>query len=197
METDPAIAHINMNTDPLLQELATVHHTQSNFEALAEASASEQEESARKTSIRDRFRKWEEENQSLGELILNDVSGDGNLSNSLTRPQNVTTVQIDAEDSSPVFAGDELVDLRSDDAMLDPGDMVELSCVFYPPPSAPRGWPLLIQYIVLKAQGGLLSLSVSAVSMDMSIFTQSVGNGFRPWALGPYLSSTISQHRRS
>ncbi|KAI3342694.1 hypothetical protein F4824DRAFT_442946 [Ustulina deusta] len=109
------------------RELATVHHTQSNFEALAEASASEQEESARKTSIRDRFRKWEEENQSLGELILNDVSGDGNLSNSLTRPQNVTTVQIDAEDSSPVFAGDELVDLRSDDAMLDPGDMVELS----------------------------------------------------------------------
>ncbi|TGJ85901.1 hypothetical protein E0Z10_g2845 [Xylaria hypoxylon] len=35
-------------------------------------------------------------------------------------------IQIDAEDSSPLFAGDELENLRSDDAMLSTGDMVEL-----------------------------------------------------------------------
>jgi hypothetical protein len=62
-------------------------------------------------------------------MMMGDHSNYGELTNNVTRPQNVGMLQIEAEDSTPLFAGDELVDLRSDDAMLDPGDLVELRCV--------------------------------------------------------------------
>ncbi|KAI0452783.1 hypothetical protein F5B21DRAFT_482317 [Xylaria acuta] len=108
------------------RNLATVHHTQSNYDDLNKSSGAGQAP-ARKTPIRERLRRWEEENPSQGEMMLGDFADNGNLSNNITRPQNVGMIQIDDEDSSPLFAGDELVDLRSDDAMLDPGDLVELS----------------------------------------------------------------------
>ncbi|KAI1382147.1 RNB-domain-containing protein [Hypoxylon crocopeplum] len=49
----------------------------------------------------------------------------GELSNNYTRPQNVTMATFDV--TTPLFDGDELGDLRSDDANLKPGDMVELN----------------------------------------------------------------------
>ncbi|RWA14668.1 hypothetical protein EKO27_g420 [Xylaria grammica] len=109
-----------------VQTLATVHHTQPNYDAL-DASSADEQKSAHKVPARERLRKWEEENPTKGEMMLSDLAYDGDLTNSLTRPQNVGMVQIDAEDSSPLFTGDELEDLRSDDAMLSAGDMVELS----------------------------------------------------------------------
>ncbi|KAI1430009.1 hypothetical protein F5Y12DRAFT_724244 [Xylaria sp. FL1777] len=108
------------------RELATVHHTPSNYNALGNSPAPGQKSSTRTTPIRERFRKWEAENPSLGEAMRTDHASYG-LSNNLTRPQNVSMLQIDTEDSTPWFAGDELVDLRSDDAMLDAGDLVEIS----------------------------------------------------------------------
>ncbi|KAI0974272.1 hypothetical protein F4678DRAFT_422028 [Xylaria arbuscula] len=104
------------------RELATVHHTQSGYNAPGDKSSS-----ARRVPIRERFRRWEKENPSEAATILNDDSFDGQLSNTLTRPQNVSIVQMDSLGSSPLFAGDELEDLRSDDAMLNAGDLVELS----------------------------------------------------------------------
>ncbi|KAK8114252.1 hypothetical protein PG999_006321 [Apiospora kogelbergensis] len=56
--------------------------------------------------------------------MLADHAPAGEISNSFTRPQNVTMAQFDA--NSPLFQGDELSELRSDDTMLSPGDMVEL-----------------------------------------------------------------------
>lgn len=61
--------------------------------------------------------------------MLGDYADEGDLINNLTRPQNVGMVQLDTDSSSPLFAGDELVDLRSNDAMLNAGDLVELKCV--------------------------------------------------------------------
>ncbi|KAJ8126600.1 hypothetical protein O1611_g7039 [Lasiodiplodia mahajangana] len=104
-------------------ELATVRHTNSNYDASSRSSAVEQ---ASGKPIRIRLRKWEDENPTLAEMMLSDHSDEGELTNNVTRPQNVGMVQLDANDSAPLFAGDELVDLRSDDAMLDAGDLVEL-----------------------------------------------------------------------
>ncbi|KAI1299088.1 hypothetical protein F5Y03DRAFT_397703 [Xylaria venustula] len=106
----------------LRRELATVHHTQSNYDASGDESSS-----APKLPIRERFRIWEKENPGEAASILHDDASDGQLNNSLTRPQNVSVVQMNSVDSSPLFAGDELEDLRSDDAMLNAGDLVELS----------------------------------------------------------------------
>ncbi|KAI8952125.1 hypothetical protein F4801DRAFT_542039 [Xylaria longipes] len=110
------------------RNLATVRDQESKHDYLNRSSGAEKESGHRtpKISIRERFRRWEKENPSVGEMMLSDFADNGNLNNNLTRPQNVGMVQIDVEDSSPLFAGDELVDLRSDDAMLDPGDLVEL-----------------------------------------------------------------------
>ncbi|KAI0125887.1 hypothetical protein BJ170DRAFT_725547 [Xylariales sp. AK1849] len=56
--------------------------------------------------------------------MLTDFAHLGALSNSFTRPQNVTMAEFDV--SSPLFEGDELSDLRSDDATLQPGALVEM-----------------------------------------------------------------------
>ncbi|TRX97670.1 hypothetical protein FHL15_001425 [Xylaria flabelliformis] len=111
------------------RNLATVHHTQSNYGGLKGSSDGEQAPARgrHRLPIRERLRRWEKENPSQGEMMMTDFAASGNLGNNLTRPQNVGMVQIETEDSSPLFAGDELVDLRSDDAMLDIGDLVELS----------------------------------------------------------------------
>lgn len=61
--------------------------------------------------------------------MLVDMAYAGELSNSITRPQNVTMAQFDV--GSSLFEGDELSDLRSEDAMLRPGDLVELRYRFH------------------------------------------------------------------
>ncbi|KAI3328886.1 mitochondrial protein cyt-4 [Xylariaceae sp. AK1471] len=111
---------------PSRRGLATVQHQWLKYDG-SDTSSSTQLESARKAPIRERLRRWEEENPTQGEMMLGDFAVGGGLANNLTRPQNVTMVSIEVEDSSPMFTGDELVDLRSDDAMLDPGDLVEIS----------------------------------------------------------------------
>jgi len=75
--------------------------------------------------IRQRLAAWEKENPAPVETMLTDHAAEGETSNTYTRPQNMTTVQI--ETSQPLFDGDELSDLRSDDALLQAGDLVELS----------------------------------------------------------------------
>lgn len=80
-----------------------------------------------KYSIRDRLRHWEQQNPNRSETILSDYAGYGELSNNITRPQNVSMASF--ETASPLFDGDELGDLRADDANLKPGDMVELRYV--------------------------------------------------------------------
>ncbi|KAI0102900.1 hypothetical protein GGR51DRAFT_274877 [Nemania sp. FL0031] len=105
------------------RELATVHHTKSNYDAPASSSAAGP---APGMPIRSRLRKWEAENPTVAEMMLSDHADEGELTNNFTRPQNVGMVQLDLNDSAPLFTGDELVDLRSDDAMLDAGDLVEL-----------------------------------------------------------------------
>ncbi|KAI0890000.1 mitochondrial protein cyt-4 [Annulohypoxylon maeteangense] len=78
-----------------------------------------------KKNIRERLRRWEERHQDEVHTILADYADAGELSNNFTRPQNVAMATFDV--ASPLFDGDELGDLRSEDANLKPGDMVELS----------------------------------------------------------------------
>lgn len=87
----------------------------------------EEERRRKKLPIRQRLRIWDEEHPDEIKAILNDAANIGELSNSFTRPQNVTMV--DPDIASPLFDGDELGDLRSEDANLNPGDMVELRYV--------------------------------------------------------------------
>ncbi|XXG94618.1 protein phosphatase regulator [Hypoxylon texense] len=96
----------------------TVQHPASNGK-------NEEERRKEQLPIRQRLRIWDEENPDEIKSILSDVSSIGELSNSYTRPMNVTMV--DPEIASPLFDGDELGDLRSEDADINPGDMVELS----------------------------------------------------------------------
>lgn len=56
--------------------------------------------------------------------MLTDSAQSGELSNSFTRPQNVTMARFDV--TSPLFEGDELSDLRSDNINLKTGDLVEM-----------------------------------------------------------------------
>ncbi|KAI1208851.1 RNB-domain-containing protein [Annulohypoxylon truncatum] len=79
----------------------------------------------KKIPTRERLRRWEQENQSEAQTILSDYAADGELSNTITRPQNVSMASFEV--ASPLFDGDELGDLRAEDANLEPGDMVELS----------------------------------------------------------------------
>ncbi|KAI4863724.1 RNB-domain-containing protein [Hypoxylon rubiginosum] len=106
---------------PLGEEynLATVQHPASS------GKNAEEERRRKKLPIRQRLRIWDEEHPDEIKAILNDAANIGELSNSFTRPQNVTMV--DPDIASPLFDGDELGDLRSEDANLNPGDMVELS----------------------------------------------------------------------
>ncbi|KAI1649787.1 RNB-domain-containing protein [Daldinia loculata] len=107
--------------------LATAqHYNLSGNDPLAQLRAlEEQDGKGNKIPIRERLRKWEEENQDEVKTILSDYADTGELSNSFTRPQNVSMGTFDV--AAPLFDGDELGDLRSDDAILRPGDMVELS----------------------------------------------------------------------
>ncbi|KAI1404724.1 RNB-domain-containing protein [Hypoxylon fuscum] len=106
--------------------LATVQHPTStsgvDSETQSRALAGEH---GKKLSIRERLRIWDEEHQDEAKTILADYADTGELSNSFTRPQNVTMANL--EIASPLFDGDELGDLRSEDTNLKPGDMVELS----------------------------------------------------------------------
>ncbi|KAI1128395.1 hypothetical protein F5Y10DRAFT_240595 [Nemania abortiva] len=120
--TSPATGTRHTNLAPR-RGLATVHHTKSNYDGPEGLSAAGQPP---KIPIRERLRRWQQENPTQGEMMLSDHPDYGDLTNNVTRPQNVGMAQIDVNDSSPLFVGDELVDLRSDDAMLDAGDLVEL-----------------------------------------------------------------------
>ncbi|KAJ8118756.1 hypothetical protein ONZ43_g3927 [Nemania bipapillata] len=104
-------------------ELATVRHEKKRYNPVEEQPAVEE---GSRDPIRSRLRKWQDENPTQAEAMLSDFADQGELNNNITRPQNVGMVQIDVDDSSPLFAGDELVDLRSADAMLGAGDLVEL-----------------------------------------------------------------------
>jgi hypothetical protein len=74
--------------------------------------------------VRQRLAKWEAENPAESEALLTDAAHAGELSNSFTRPLNVSMAQF--EFTTPLFQGDELSDLRSQDAFLKPGDLVEM-----------------------------------------------------------------------
>ncbi|KAI0515248.1 hypothetical protein F5B22DRAFT_194294 [Xylaria bambusicola] len=113
-----------MNTSS--RKLATAQHNQSKQGAPSEAPVSGQQDEKSRLPIRERLRIWEKENPTKGEMMLSDLASHGSLSNSHTRPQNVSLMEFDPEDSTPLFIGDELADLRSDDAMLSAGDLVEL-----------------------------------------------------------------------
>ncbi|KAI1263036.1 hypothetical protein F5Y18DRAFT_395862 [Xylariaceae sp. FL1019] len=108
------------------RHLATVRHPGSAHDASGTSYPTQKNDKPVET-FRQRLRRWEAENPKEDIQVLPDDSEAGSLSNTLTRPQNVTMAQFTVQDSRPIFAGDELGDLRSDDATLSPGDMVELS----------------------------------------------------------------------
>ncbi|KAH9909394.1 RNB-domain-containing protein [Xylariomycetidae sp. FL2044] len=110
------------STSFLRRSFATVRHSPSNKD-IPKNSPSGEEQKLR--PLRERLRTWEEENPDKVQSLLTDHAQEGDLANTMTRPQNVTMAQFDV--STPIFDGDELGDLRSDDAILHPGDMVELS----------------------------------------------------------------------
>ncbi|OTB06612.1 hypothetical protein M426DRAFT_318669 [Hypoxylon sp. CI-4A] len=104
--------------------LATVQHPASDSNEQNAQLDETEEERRKKLPIRERLRLWDEEHQDEAKTILSDFADSGELSNSFTRPQNVSMATFEV--SSPLFDGDELGDLRSEDANLKPGDMVEL-----------------------------------------------------------------------
>ncbi|GAP83460.1 putative mitochondrial protein cyt-4 protein [Rosellinia necatrix] len=104
--------------------LATVRHVPSKYDNPVESLA---KKLRRDTPLRRELIEWQKENPSEREMILADYADDGHLSNNTTRPQNTSMAQIDNGDTSPLFVDDEMMDLRSDDAMLAQGDLVELS----------------------------------------------------------------------
>ena len=106
-----------------LQGFATVKNARSGYDHI---------QSSRRgfSPFRHKLRQWERENQVPGEQMAPDVAEEAQLYNAVTRPQNVSMLQVKPDDNTPLFLGDELIDLRSDDAMLDAGDLVELRCVF-------------------------------------------------------------------
>ncbi|KAK8048835.1 mitochondrial exoribonuclease Cyt-4 [Apiospora phragmitis] len=105
---------------------ATVqHHQNQDAKSSPRVSAYRAKKLGNQLPIRQRLRHWERDNPDEAQTMLADDPHSGDLSNSLTRPQNVTMAQFDA--NSPLFQGDELSELRSDDTMLASGDMVELS----------------------------------------------------------------------
>lgn len=106
------------------RSLATVQHRGAE-EYLQRLSLEEDPNAPKFVPIRERLRKWEAENPNEVQAMLVDFAQVGDLSNSYTRPQNVTMAQIDH--ATPLFEGDELSDLRSDSATLKPGDLVEMS----------------------------------------------------------------------
>ncbi|KAI1333393.1 hypothetical protein F5Y16DRAFT_355721 [Xylariaceae sp. FL0255] len=104
--------------------LATVQHPNTAYKNSAQQASWPE----RFVPIRSRLQTWVEENKGNEvEPMLGDFPADGSLSNNLTRPQNVSMAHVVADESRPLFDGDELGDLRSDDATLSAGDLVELS----------------------------------------------------------------------
>ncbi|KAI1385106.1 RNB-domain-containing protein [Hypoxylon trugodes] len=105
--------------------LATVQHPISNGgSSNAQVHTGEKGEKV-KLPIRERLSIWDEENRDEANPMVEDYPEYGELANSFTRPQNVSMGTF--EISEPLFDGDELGDLRAEDATLNPGDMVELS----------------------------------------------------------------------
>ncbi|KAI0176247.1 RNB-domain-containing protein [Hypoxylon sp. FL1284] len=111
------------------RNMATVQHPASdgsNAEGATDEERRAEEERRNRLPIRQRLRMWDEEHRDeAAKTILQDYATDGEVSNSYTRPQNESLAN--PEISSPLFDGDELEDLRSEDANLSPGDLVELS----------------------------------------------------------------------
>ncbi|KAI0383879.1 RNB-domain-containing protein [Hypomontagnella monticulosa] len=106
--------------------LATVQHpASSGDESDSLLHASEEDQKREALPIRERLRIWDQEHEDEVRTILADFADAGELANTITRPQNVSMGVFQV--TSPLFDGDELGDLRSDDAILKPGDMVELS----------------------------------------------------------------------
>ncbi|KXJ95327.1 hypothetical protein Micbo1qcDRAFT_230602 [Microdochium bolleyi] len=106
--------------------LATVRHPGGLSGAAARALAGlPDDEAAKRPPIRTRLRVWERENPGVVQAMLTDHAAEGEASNTYTRPQNITMAQFDF--AKPLFDGDELSDLRSEDALLQAGDLVELS----------------------------------------------------------------------
>ncbi|KAJ1331561.1 exoribonuclease II [Microdochium nivale] len=104
--------------------MATVRHSTGLSNAAARALAGMPDE-VKRVPIRIRLRAWEKENPGQVQAMLTDHAAEGEASNTYTRPQNITMAQF--EITKPLFDGDELSDLRSDDALLQAGDLVELS----------------------------------------------------------------------
>lgn len=107
-----------------------MHHPASNRSAKADANEelrAKEEQRRKRLPIRERLRIWDEEHHDEVKTMLSDFADSGELSNSYTRPQNVSMAN--PEIASPLFDGDELGDLRSEDSNLNPGDMVELRYV--------------------------------------------------------------------
>ncbi|KAI0842046.1 RNB-domain-containing protein [Hypoxylon sp. FL0890] len=105
--------------------LATVRHPASSEEFPDAQLPAQEEQSREKIPIRERLRIWDEEHQDEAKTILADYADAGELSNTITRPLNVAMATFEV--ASPLFDGDELGDLRAEDANIKPGDMVELS----------------------------------------------------------------------
>ncbi|KAK8139658.1 hypothetical protein PG984_000781 [Apiospora sp. TS-2023a] len=92
--------------------LATVQHPRDQDAASSpRISAYRAKKTKDQIPIRQRLRQWEKDNPDETHAMLADHAQLGELSNSFTRPQNGTSFR----------------ELRSDDTMLAPGDMVELS----------------------------------------------------------------------
>jgi hypothetical protein len=95
----------------------------------SESISPEGENEAKRGNIRDRLRAWEAENAAASFLSPRDYGKIGAPSNFLTRGQSPDMVEIDtcySRDEHPLFDGDNLVDLRSDNVIFQAGDLVEI-----------------------------------------------------------------------
>ncbi|KAI1870268.1 hypothetical protein JX265_006438 [Neoarthrinium moseri] len=108
---------------------ATVHHASGDVPAAEGATSSKAAAylatGGKPLGIRQKLKKWADENPSESTAMLTDHAYDGEVSNNFTRPQNISMAQMDV--SSPLFEGDELSDLRSDEIQLQAGDLIEMS----------------------------------------------------------------------
>ncbi|KAH8675975.1 hypothetical protein BX600DRAFT_432511 [Xylariales sp. PMI_506] len=112
----------------LAKEFATVQHPDKSPRGDGRSStraASTESEQQKSLPVRERLRQWEIENPNPADATLSDFAFAGELSNIVTRPQNISMTQFTV--ASPLFDGDELSDLRADDSTLQAGDLVELS----------------------------------------------------------------------
>ncbi|KAJ9157249.1 RNB-domain-containing protein [Pleurostoma richardsiae] len=83
----------------------------------------------RPLDIRERLRQWEKEHAEQAITAPKDYSPPGALRNTFTRSEAPNLVEIDEDaerDNQPLFDGDDLVDLRSDTAVVHAGDLIEV-----------------------------------------------------------------------